>query len=73
MTEEEKILERFTRERMRHSKGSFNLPDNDDDVDEQLTHLGKVCSTTFITTQSHGRTCRHLAMLLTSMSPTRMI
>ena len=44
MSEEEKALERFTRERMRrHSKGGFNLPDEDDDDEEQLTHLGKAC------------------------------
>ena len=43
MTEEEKALERFTRERMRRHKGGFNLPDEDDDDEEQLTHLGKVC------------------------------
>lgn len=40
MTPEERMLERFTRERQRASKGSaFNLDD-----DEELTHYGQSLS-----------------------------
>ena len=45
MTEEEKMMERFTQERVRRQKGGsaskrYNLAD--DDEDEQLTHMGQV-------------------------------
>ena len=48
MTEDEKALERFTRERSRHhNRGGFNLPDEDEE--EQLTHLGKACRAARVT------------------------
>jgi nucleolar protein 14 len=44
MTPEERMLERFTRERQRNSKVSFNLEDADDGGGEGLTHYGQSIS-----------------------------